>query len=271
MRNLLSTFITVYELGTFSKAAEVLYISQPTVSTQIKKLEKIIHTQLFIRHEKKGITPTEFGDFFYKKSVGIMKSWQVAIDELEQKKSQKKRFTIFLSHSVSEVYFIQFIPTLIATFPQYDFDFLVANSEEIITEVIKEPNIIGIIEKPSQRTDLFEQHLKKDPLIHIGNPDSPYWILREQNSGMRLYQEQYLKREELKLRKITTNNLSFLLKLLENNIGQSIVSKKSLDFLPDIEWKEINVERNLTILHKTSPLMGSSAAEIIEFLISEIH
>lgn len=38
-----------------------------------------------------------------------MKSWQIALDELEQKKSQKKCFTILLSHSVSEVYFIQFM------------------------------------------------------------------------------------------------------------------------------------------------------------------
>lgn len=88
---------------------------------------------------------------------------------------------------------------------------------------------------------------------------------------MRLYQEQYLKREGLQLRKITTNNLSFLLKLLENDIGQSIVSKESLKFLPAIPWKEIQIERNLTILHKSAPLMGSSTAEIIGFLISEIH
>lgn len=88
---------------------------------------------------------------------------------------------------------------------------------------------------------------------------------------MHLYQEQYLKREGLQLRKITTNNLSFLLKLLENDIGQSIVSKESLKFLPAIPWKEIQIERNLTILHKSAPLMGSSTAEIIGFLISEIH
>lgn len=48
IRNLLSTFITVYELGTFSKVAEVLYISQPTISIQIKKSEDIIDTQFFI-------------------------------------------------------------------------------------------------------------------------------------------------------------------------------------------------------------------------------
>lgn len=271
MQNLIITFVTVYELGTFSKAAEVLYISQPTVSTQIKKLEALLKTKLFIRHDKKGISPTDFGDFFYKKSLELMKHWQETLNELEEKKSNKQRFTLLLSHSVSEVYFIHFIPKLIQTFPQYDFDFLVANSEEIITEVIKEQNTIGIIEKPSLRNDIYEKHLKKDQLVHIGDPKSMYWIYREQNSGMRFYQEEFLKRENLSLRKITTNNLSFLLKLVGNQIGQTIVSKEALKFLPNIQWKEINSVRNLTIIHKTTPLPKSSTADIINFLITEIH
>ena len=47
-RNLI-TFIQVAELGSFTRAAEKLGYSQPTVSLQIKQLEKEIGVQLFER------------------------------------------------------------------------------------------------------------------------------------------------------------------------------------------------------------------------------
>lgn len=53
MLSLLHTYVTVYELRNFSKAAEMLYLSQPTVSVHIQKLEEMTDTPLFIRNEKK--------------------------------------------------------------------------------------------------------------------------------------------------------------------------------------------------------------------------
>ena len=45
----LTTFIHVAELGSFTKAAEVLGFSQSTVSFQIKQLENELDAQLFER------------------------------------------------------------------------------------------------------------------------------------------------------------------------------------------------------------------------------
>ena len=51
LRNLI-TFIHVTELGSFTKAAERLYISQPTISTHIRMLEEELHTRLLVRTTK---------------------------------------------------------------------------------------------------------------------------------------------------------------------------------------------------------------------------
>ena len=50
---LLKYFWTVATAGTVSKAAEQLYITQPTLSRQIKELERELDTQLFMRDGKK--------------------------------------------------------------------------------------------------------------------------------------------------------------------------------------------------------------------------
>ncbi|MBQ8997496.1 MAG: LysR family transcriptional regulator, partial [Clostridium sp.] len=49
----LKTFCTVIEYGSFSKASEVLFCSQPAISKQIKSLERCLGFSLFDREGKK--------------------------------------------------------------------------------------------------------------------------------------------------------------------------------------------------------------------------
>ena len=58
-------FLTVSETGSISKAADKLYISQPALSQQLKKMEKELEVDLFIRSNK-GIDLTEEGKIVYK-------------------------------------------------------------------------------------------------------------------------------------------------------------------------------------------------------------
>ena len=60
MLKLLETFKMVYETKNFSKAAELLFISQPTVSAQIKQLEQDLDTPLFTQWSQNVIaTPKQ--------------------------------------------------------------------------------------------------------------------------------------------------------------------------------------------------------------------
>ncbi|WP_143787025.1 LysR family transcriptional regulator, partial [Oenococcus oeni] len=59
MFKLLESFIAVYETRNFSKAAEELFLSQPTISVHINQLEKQLDTSLFERNGRTEIRPTE--------------------------------------------------------------------------------------------------------------------------------------------------------------------------------------------------------------------
>ena len=48
----LRTFIAVAETGSFSKAAKLLFLTQPTVSAHISSLEKELDSRLFVRNTK---------------------------------------------------------------------------------------------------------------------------------------------------------------------------------------------------------------------------
>ncbi|MEU6349357.1 LysR family transcriptional regulator [Streptomyces sp. NPDC047072] len=58
---LLRTFVTVHRAGSFTRAAALLGLSQPAVTSQIRTLERQLGRPLFLR-QPRGVTPTSIGD-----------------------------------------------------------------------------------------------------------------------------------------------------------------------------------------------------------------
>ncbi|MEU9560975.1 LysR family transcriptional regulator [Streptomyces sp. NPDC048161] len=58
---LLRTFVTVHRAGSFTRAAALLGLSQPAVTSQIRTLERQLGRPLFVRRAR-GVTPTTIGD-----------------------------------------------------------------------------------------------------------------------------------------------------------------------------------------------------------------
>jgi DNA-binding transcriptional LysR family regulator len=58
---LLRTFVTVHRAGSFTRAAALLGLSQPAVTSQIRTLERQLGRPLFLR-QPRGVTPTTIGD-----------------------------------------------------------------------------------------------------------------------------------------------------------------------------------------------------------------
>ncbi|MBJ7002179.1 LysR family transcriptional regulator [Streptomyces sp. SID4946] len=58
---LLRTFVTVHRAGSFTRAAALLGLSQPAVTSQIRTLERQLGKPLFLR-QARGVTPTSIGD-----------------------------------------------------------------------------------------------------------------------------------------------------------------------------------------------------------------
>lgn len=72
----LKYLVTVADLRSFVQAAEQCFISQPTLSTQIKKLEGSLGVKLFERSNKKVI-PTEVGERIIASARSILKEVDV--------------------------------------------------------------------------------------------------------------------------------------------------------------------------------------------------
>lgn len=68
----LRLFHQVAQTGSFTKAAELLRISQPAVSSQIKKFEHEIGAPLF-KQQGRGVILTEFGEELAEKAKNFLR------------------------------------------------------------------------------------------------------------------------------------------------------------------------------------------------------
>src|SRR5262245_33489731 len=55
-------FVTTAELGSVAEAARTLFVSQPSISTALAKLEALLGVQLFLRSPAHGLTLTSSGE-----------------------------------------------------------------------------------------------------------------------------------------------------------------------------------------------------------------
>lgn len=89
----LEYFVLVEEYKGFSKAAEENYLSQPTLSKQIKALEKEIGVTLFVRNAR-SVSLTEEGEEFSKYVHRILKEYSMMKAALKDYGKKRKKLTI---------------------------------------------------------------------------------------------------------------------------------------------------------------------------------
>ncbi|MEV4452231.1 MULTISPECIES: LysR family transcriptional regulator [Streptomyces] len=81
---LLRTFVTVHRAGSFTRAAALLGLSQPAVTSQIRTLERQLGRPLFLR-QARGVTPTTIGDELAHKAAphldALVEIAEIGLDE----------------------------------------------------------------------------------------------------------------------------------------------------------------------------------------------
>jgi DNA-binding transcriptional LysR family regulator len=114
----IKTFLTVYQLGSFQKASEQLFLPQPTVSHRIHQLEKSVGKKLIIRR-KTGNQLTLEGKAFYPYALQILQvleQGQIAVNKAA--KQEEVRLEIGSTNSLSNVFLSDILKSFIDHFPQ---------------------------------------------------------------------------------------------------------------------------------------------------------
>ena len=84
----LSYFCAVCRAHSITRAADTLYVSQPTISTALRDLEKEFHCRLFI-HGKNRISLTDEGADFYEEALRILKETERLKNRFDKREAEK--------------------------------------------------------------------------------------------------------------------------------------------------------------------------------------
>ncbi|GEQ48610.1 LysR family transcriptional regulator [Tetragenococcus koreensis] len=269
MFHLLKSFLSVYETHNFTKTANSLYLTQPTVSAQIRKLEDYLNVTLFIRNGKQEILPTKEADFLYPRVLKILEEWNDAITHVNTQKSYRENCVLASSQTCGAYLIPKIVPILVKHFPMVNFSFPVMSGEEIVQELEKAKVDFGLIETP-ERSELVERYIvAKDELVLAGNPESDYWLLPETDSPLGFINENYLKYNNLSPNIIRTYNHDMALALLKHQVGKTIISKLALNSTVPYQRLEAIGERNLYFLTRKK-VVSEKLAEISTFIQEQL-
>ena len=98
----LQFFTACVEEGSFSRAAEVLYTSQPNISKVIRELEQELGLRLFERGGR-GITPTAEGKTLYRYAIEMLQREQTITDLAKSRRANNLRISFNQSRSMARM------------------------------------------------------------------------------------------------------------------------------------------------------------------------
>ena len=133
----------VCESLSFRKAAEVLHISQPSLSVDIKKLEEELDITLLHR-DNKGVRITPEGALFYKEVCQILKS----ISEVEHrmqdlKQNQERRLTVAFPSTSGAWLWPELLDGFAKAYPNIELTYLDISSYDVLKGVMNDELEIG--------------------------------------------------------------------------------------------------------------------------------
>ena len=251
----LKTFITVVEVKNFTKAAEQLNLSQPSVSNHIKNLENYFGVTLINRSVKqKSIFITERGYILYKKAKEIVSLLETTYMEIQNKSdSIKGSIKVGASLTIGEYVLPDFLAYFSKKYPDIDIEIVIENTATICNELKDVILDVGLIEGTSSSSSFEQEYFSKDEMVlafpynnnimgekfSFGKLQNQRWIAREEGSGTREFLNMFLGVNELTPENIMILGSNYAVKeAVKNNLGITIISK--LVAAPAVENKEIH-------------------------------
>ncbi|MGB9767235.1 MAG: LysR substrate-binding domain-containing protein [Sulfurihydrogenibium sp.] len=261
----LKIFKTVADLKSFSKAADILFLSQPTITLQIKKIENYLGITLFKRR-KNQLELTEEGRVLYEYASKILDDYNQMENAISSRFSVSKNFlTIGASSTIGEY----FLPEILSKFykdnPDLKLNLFIGNSKEVAEGVLSKVFNIGLVEDDIQSNKFDIKPFYEDEIILISSVkndipdelsvedlDKYKFIARETGSGTRNVVEKYIKTKLNTVMEVSSSKS--IVNIVENTDLLAFVSKLiSLDSLnkgliKHIKIKNVQIIRNFSII-----------------------
>ncbi len=160
--------IAVSECGSLNKAAEVLYISQPSLTSALRELEKELGITIFLRTSR-GVSLTPDGAEFLPYARQLYGQYESLLEKYGNPQNFKKKFGVSTQHySFAVKAFVELVKRFDTA--EYEFAIRETKTAEVIRDVSSMKSEIGVLylsdfNRAALTKLLHSAHLKFHPLI----------------------------------------------------------------------------------------------------------
>ncbi len=288
----LETFCRVADLKSFSKAADDLFLTQPTVSGHILSLEQSLSLRLFDRTSREARL-TKAGEVFLKYASRILSFRKDLLNALSEF-SQGIRGELSLGASTIPGEYL--LPKLMGDFkrehPHFVVSLKIADTKEIVQYVLQDMVEFGVIGARLNHPSLHFEKYEEDEIIIVAPPDHPMtrrkrvnveelmkvpWIIREEGSGTQMAVEKALRKKGKSLKQFNVvmemGSTSSVKEGVKAKLGLAFISRKATEEeLHEGSLSRIDVEgmepitRQIYIVSHLGRTLSPIGMEFIHFL-----
>ena len=287
----LESYAAVVRHNSFTKAAENLYISQPTISTHIRALEEELNVRLIMRTTK-NIEVTPEGMKLYEYAVNLLE----LRDRMMQECSADAKQIIHLGASTIPSAYV--LPEILPKFgkmnPNAFFIIHQTDSKGVVEGLTDGIYDVGLIGMPCAKESLHSEPFCKDRMVLITPVTTEYLtlqksgatpeeilrnhpvILREKGSGSKKSADFFLERaginEDTLQVSARVNDPEAIKNLVAGGLGVSIISKRAAgNFLREkrllaFDLPETANDRDLYLVCRREQMERSPMKDFVEFL-----
>ncbi|MDF7637969.1 LysR family transcriptional regulator [Lactobacillus sp. ESL0791] len=166
--------IKLSETRNFTKAANELFIAQPTLSQQIKKLEDELNVKLFIR-TKSEVTITEAGKsfvYYAKKILNNIDELKISLNKFRLPKSKSIKVGLLWPFGYTKV--LDYIKLFQKTYPNIEIKVLIDGSVSLMTKLQNHKiDLAFIVEPPKYQRNLNLLSVDTSRIVCVMNNNHP--------------------------------------------------------------------------------------------------
>jgi DNA-binding transcriptional LysR family regulator len=251
-------FEATARLGSFTRAAEELYLTQPTVSMQVKQLTKSIGLPLFEQVGKR-LYLTEAGQELFSTCKDVftrLEQLEMSVANLKGMKQGKLKLAVITTAKY-------FLPRLLGPFcqkyPGVDMSLIVTNHEKVIDRLANNQDDLYVMSQLPEHLDVHAEPFMDNPLVVVAPRHHPLagernlslkriseetFIMREPGSGTRRAFQKLLDEQELTVKvRLELGSNEAIKQAIAGGLGLSVLSRHTLPFDQDnSEFTTLDVE-----------------------------
>ncbi len=288
----LEAFRKVYELRSFSRAGQELFLSQPTVSAHVAALEEELGVRLFDRLGR-GVLPTPAAEALNARALEVFRALERARAEVLLLR-EKVAGELILGGSTIPAHYL--LPRILSGFlplyPEVRVEIQDGDTDQIMERTAKGEVVLGLVGAKAQRSDLAFEPLFKDHLVVVaspafakahaaaiaaGDPTGWPWIMRERGSGTRKSFEQALDKlgvnpRALK-RAVQVGGTESALRCAMAGLGSTVTSRLAAENalvrgeLTEISNLALDMDRSFYLVHHAGREFLPTAARFREYAL----